>query len=88
MSDECEMMMRDVDYVTVSMSNECEMMKDVVYVSESEDGVEPQPSTSDTQLHADGDCRKQKLLQRAPVVSYGTDLYFWGDNFELPLITR
>lgn len=62
-----------------------------VTVSESKDDIhDPQPSTSGTQPHAVRDCHtgRQNLLQRAPVVPYGSDLYFWGDNFELPLVTR
>jgi len=43
-----------------------------------------EPSTST----ADVDCHREKLLQRAPVVPYGSDLCFWGDNFEVPLIVR
>ena len=57
--------------------------------SESEDAAdEPRPSTSGTQPCTGSSCHKQNLLQRAPVVPYGSDLYFWGDSFELPLINR
>lgn len=58
-------------------------------VSESEYKVDDsQPSTSAIQPRPDAHCHRQQLLQRAPVVPYGSDLHFWGDNFELPLIAR
>jgi len=81
--------LQSVVYVTVRMSVMIMLTDNVDYVSKSADVVvDPEPSTSSAEPHADGDCCRQKLLQRAPVISYGSDLCFWGDNFELPLINR